>query len=184
MELISNDELTLDIIESGCVTWEDLVRSVRNFKYGRGEHRGDFEGVWYQRLGTCSTKHGFLHLIAELNGFNSVQLVVGMYLMTAENTPMASKFLDNYSLEGIPEAHCYLKIGNDYLDVTTNRSDFSKIADDILEEREVNRSFLISDKIVYHRNFMESWAKQHASSFSMEELWKIREEIIGAMSEN
>jgi len=75
MELVSHDPLTLDIIESGCVTWEDLVRSVRNFKYGRGEDRGDFESVWYRRVGTCSTKHGFLYQVAKLNQFESVELI-------------------------------------------------------------------------------------------------------------
>jgi len=183
MELVSKDDLTLDIIESGCVTWYDLVRSVRNFKYGRGADRGDFKGVWNQRMGTCSTKHGFLHMIAERNGFHSVQLLVGIYLLTSENTPKAASVLHQFNLTGIPEAHCYLKVEDEYLDVTTNQSDFKNIAADVLEEKFVDRSFLIADKITYHRHFMQSWCKKNISNYSFDELWDIREKVITALSD-
>lgn len=182
MELVSNDPLTLDIIESGCVTWEDLVRSVRNFKYGRGENRGDFEKVWYQRMGTCSTKHGFLYRVAKLNGFNTVQLIVGIYLMTPSNTPKVGTVLEQHQLEGIPEAHCYLKVGDTYLDATSSNSSYEGIASDIMNEKVVEPEFLISDKIDHHKKFMDAWRKEINSNLSLGELWSIREECIQALS--
>lgn len=182
MELLSDDILTLDIIESGCVTWEDLVRSVRNFKYGRGESRGDFEQVWYRRIGTCSTKHGFLYQVAQKNGFKQVQLIVGIYLMTKENTPKVGAVLDKHQLSGIPEAHCYLRINEEYLDATSNQSDYLKIASNVMEERSILPEFLVSDKIKYHREFMENWITKEGSSVSIDELWQIREECIEALS--
>ncbi|MCR9170922.1 MAG: hypothetical protein NXI10_00405 [bacterium] len=183
MELVSNDPLTLDIIESGCVTWEDLVRSVRNFKYGRGEDRGDFESVWYRRMGTCSTKHGFLYQIAQLNELDSVELLVGIYLMTPENTPKVKDVLNSYQLDGIPEAHCYLKVGGTYVDATSNSSSYEKIASDILQERTVEPEFLITEKIQHHRKFLRSWLKLANAPYSEEKLWKIREECIAALTE-
>ncbi|XOV65944.1 MAG: hypothetical protein ACFHU9_09935 [Fluviicola sp.] len=182
MELNSNDPLTLDIVESGCVTWEDLVRSVRNFRYGRGEDRGDYDSVWYRRMGTCSTKHGFLFKVAQLNTLESVQLIVGIYMMTPENTPKVEKVLSNYELKGIPEAHCYLKVGSSYLDATSNSSSYEKIAADVLEERVITPDFLISKKIEYHKEYLESWRSDSNSSYSLEELWNIREECIRELS--
>ena len=183
MELVSNDPLTLDIIESGCVTWEDLVRSVRNFKYGRGENRGDFRKVWYQRMGTCSTKHGFLYQVAKMNELNSIQLIVGIYLMTPSNTPKVASVLERYQLEGIPEAHCYLKVGGSYLDATSIGSSYESIAANIINEKVVEPEFLVSSKIEHHRKFMDRWRSEINSEFSLESLWKIREECIQALSE-
>ena len=183
MELVSNDELTLEIIESGCVTWEDLVRSVRNFKYGRNEDRGDFESVWKQRMGTCSSKHGFLYLIARNNGFDFVELIVGVYLMTPSNTPGVQVILEKYQLDGIPEAHCYLKVGDVYLDATSNKSSFKNIAADLMDERVVAPEFLISEKVLFHKKFIQKWREQVAVDYSNEELWQIREECIAALSE-
>lgn len=183
MELVSNDPLTLDIIESGCVTWEDLVRSVRNFKYGRGEDRGDFESVWYRRVGTCSTKHGFLYQIAQKNHFEAIKLIVGIYFMTTENTPKVGSVLKKYKLEGIPEAHCYLKVGDTYLDATSNQSSYERISKDVLKEQQVEPKFLIVDKIDFHKDYMASWIESENSIYSLEELWNIREECIAALSE-
>ncbi len=182
MELVSNDPLTLDIIESGCVTWDDLVRSVRNFKYGRNEKRDDFESVWYQRKGTCSTKHGFLYQVAQLNEFDSVQLIVGMYLMTGYNTPKVKPVLEKYRLDGIPEAHCYLKVGDRYLDVTSTNSSYDNIAYDVIKEIEVKPEFLISEKIDYHKKFLKSWKSLIKADYSAEDLWNIREECIQELS--
>ncbi|GAB5417447.1 MAG: hypothetical protein Crog4KO_30290 [Crocinitomicaceae bacterium] len=183
MMLNATDELTLDIVESGCVTWDDLVRSVRNFKYGRGADRSDFEGVWYRRKGTCSTKHGFLKEIANRNGFNNVELMVGIYLMTAENTPSVATILNTHELQGIPEAHCYLKVDGSYLDATSNSSDYNKIAADLLEEKSVDKSFLVSEKIDYHKEYLMHWLQNEEVPLSLDELWGIREDCIAALSE-
>ncbi len=181
--LNATDELTLDIVESGCVTWNDLVRSVRNFKYGRGADRSDFEGVWYRRMGTCSTKHGFLKEIADRNGLKNVELLVGIYLMTAQNTPSVGEVLSKHGLQGIPEAHCYLNVDGLYLDATSNSSDYPKIAADLLEKKSVDTSFLVSAKVDYHKEYLSHWLQDQQSKLSLEELWEIREECISALSE-
>lgn len=184
MELVAiHDPLTLDIIESGCVTWEDLVRSVRNFKYGRNQHRGDFERVWYDRIGTCSTKHGFLYKVARTNGFVDVKLLVGIYLMTARNTPKVANLLAASGLRGIPEAHCYLKVGNGYLDATTSHSSYKDFSDDLLEEKMVEIDFLVNDKIAWHKAFLEVWLTNQEIDMMPEELWAVREECIQVLSD-
>lgn len=184
MMLNATDALTLDIVESGCVTWDDLVRSVRNFKYGRSEDRGDFQGVWYRRMGTCSTKHGFLYEVAKLNGFENIELLVGIYLMTSNNTPKIGEVMKKHGLEGIPEAHCYLKVSGSYLDATSNSSDYLKIEANVLEEKSVETSFLISEKIDYHQGFLKNWMASQKLNISFEELWTIREDCITALSKS
>jgi len=183
MELIAYDDpMTLDIIESGCVTWEDLVRSVRNFKYGRGVDRSNFNQVWYQRMGTCSTKHGFLYQVAKTNGFDNVKLIIGMYLMNAHNTPKVAKVLSESGLKEIPEAHCYLKVDENYLDATSNNSSYDDFSSDLLEEMIVEPEFLIHQKVDYHREFIKQWVAQGNSDKSSDELWFTREKCIQALS--
>lgn len=183
MELTSQDSLTLDIVESGCVTWDDLVRSVRNFKYGRGAQRGDFESVWYHRLGTCSTKHGFLYTIAERNQLPGVQLIVGIYLMNGRNTPKIAHVLEKYGLDALPEAHTYLKTTEGYVDATTNASNYQNFSGDVLEERIVNPAFLVNDKINYHKEFLLRWINNTPNfRYDLEETWAIREACIAALS--
>ncbi len=182
MELLSNDDITQDIIESGCVTWDDLVRSVRNFKYERNAHREDINLVWYERKGTCSSKHAFLFEIAQKNALPSVKLLVGIYLMTSENTPAVGSVLKEYKLTGIPEAHCYLKVENDYLDVTTVMSSYENFASDVLIEKEITPTFVINEKINYHQSFLENWIQENEIPYTLEVLWEIREQCIAQLS--
>lgn len=182
MELKSQDDITQDIIESGCVSWEDLVRSVRNFGYGRNENREDFNLVWRERKGTCSSKHAFLYQIAQKNEIPNVELLLGIYLMTVENTPKIDEVLKQFELKGIPEAHCYLKIGNDYLDATTVRSDYQSFSNQLMVEKPIAPNYVISEKVKEHKEFLQNWISENNIPYSESELWEIREKCIGALS--
>ena len=57
-----------------------------------------------------------------------------MYKMNQENTPGIGNLLIENNIEYIPEAHCYLKIDGQRTDVTSQRSHFSAIKKDLLEE--------------------------------------------------
>lgn len=182
MDLSSQDDITQDIIESGCVSWEDLVRSVRNFRYGRNSNREDFTLVWTERRGTCSSKHAFLYQIAEQNQFAEVELRMGIYLMTAENTPKVAEVLNKFELSGIPEAHCYLKVKNEYLDATTVKSDYRLFSDQIFVEKIITPSFMISEKEQEHRSFLQNWILENKIDYTFDQIWSIREKCIDALS--
>lgn len=183
IDLNSEDPITQEIIEAGCVSWEDLLRSVRIFKYGRNNNREDFNLVWYERQGTCSSKHAFLLDIARKSKIENVQLMLGIYLMTGENTPAIKEILDKNDLAGFPEAHCYLKVGNDYVDVTFANSAYEKYSADLLLEREITSEFVIKEKIKFHQEYLRKWNDETATGLDFETLWDIREACITALSE-
>lgn len=182
IQLESNDPLTIDIVESGVVTWEDLIRCVRNFHYGRNSNRSDVSLVWYERKGSCSSKHAFLKHIADLNSIPNVELMLCLFKMTPQNTQKVGAVLEQNDLNYIPEAHCYIRFNSEAIDVTTQNSSFASIQPDILEEQSIQANQVVDYKVNYHKQFMKEWVEMHHPEKSFEDLWRIREECISALS--
>ncbi|MBK8845037.1 MAG: hypothetical protein IPO27_00200 [Bacteroidetes bacterium] len=57
---------------------------------------------------------------------------MGIYKVTAFNTPQFNDKLHAASLEYFPEVHCYLKLSNHRFDFTTHSSNIAKIEGDII----------------------------------------------------
>ena len=182
IQLESNDPLTIDIVESGVVSWEDLIRCVKTFHYGRNSNRSDLKTVWYERKGSCSSKHAFLKHMADLNDIKNVDLILCMYKMTAINTEKVAPVLNEFTLDYLPEAHCYIRFGNEALDVTTMTSKFSSIEADVLEEQVIRSEQVVDFKVSYHQDFLRKWGKENHPEISFDELWTIREKCIEALS--
>ena len=179
--LLGTDDLTFDIVESGIVDWKDLVRTVRQFHYGRNSSREDFTLVWSERKGTCSSKHAFLKLVAELNGFDNIELFIAIYKMNPKNTPGIESIISKENLDFLPEAHCYLKVDGNVLDVTNLHSDFEYYKSDILEEIKIEKEFVISDKIIFHKEYIRNWIDKNDINYSFDEVWNLREKCISEL---
>ena len=136
-KLVSKDELTATIKDSGIKTWNELIQFIKELPYGRNSNRTEFRLVIIEKKGSCRSKHALLKKIADLNGIQNVKLVLGIYKMNQQNTPNIGNVLLENDIEFMPEAHCYLKIDEKRIDITTNNSDFDKIERDILNELEI-----------------------------------------------
>lgn len=180
-QLESNDPLTIDIVESGVVTWEDLVRCVKNFHYGRNANRSDLSLVWYERKGTCSSKHAFLKYIADLNAVPNVELILCVYKMKGENTEKVGTVLNEHEIAYLPEAHCFIRQNGEAMDVTTKSSDFSRIQDDILEDQVIEPKQVDTFKVEYHKAYMKKWGELNHPTLPFEELWTIREKCLSQL---
>lgn len=179
--LSSNDDLTSDLLEAGVVTWDDIVRSVQCFHYGRNSNRNDLNLVWYERKGSCSSKHAFLKQIADLNNIPHVELVFAFYRMNEKNTPGIGQILIENGISFIPEAHCYLKINGKELDITNTHSDFNRYKNDIIESKEIAPNDVIENKVIWHQEFIRNWINETGQSKSFEEVWRIREACISEL---
>jgi hypothetical protein len=188
MELLGNggkwkiqiSECRLTIFDLN-MNWQETINFVRQIPYGRNANREDFSLVITENKGTCSSKHAFLKDFANKNNIPNVQLIIGIYKMNEQNTNIGSLLSDN-NLEYIPEAHCYLKIEGNTLDVTTNESNFEKIKADLLEEIEIEPLQVANFKIDYHQNYIRNWLIETNSKFAFDEIWKIREKCIERLS--
>ena len=182
IQLESNDPLTIDIVESGVVSWEDLIRCVKTFHYGRNANRSDLSLVWYERKGSCSSKHAFLKHVADLNKIEGVHLILCLYKMTSQNTAKVGNVLDEFNLDYLPEAHCYIRFNDEDIDVTTMTSKFSSIEADVLEEQIIEPKQVAEFKVEYHQAYMKEWCLTNHPERSFEELWAIREKCILALT--
>jgi sialic acid synthase SpsE len=163
------------------MNWQETINFVKQIPYGRNANREDFSLVISENKGTCSSKHAFLKDFANKNNIPNVQLIIGIYKMNEQNTNIGSLLSDN-NLEYIPEAHCYLKIEKNTLDVTTNESNFEKIKADLLEEIEIEPYQVADFKINYHQNYIRNWLFETNSKISFDQVWRVRELCIEKLS--
>lgn len=182
LEIKSNDPMTNLIRELNIKTWSELIDFIKKLPYGRNKNRDDLSLVVKERKGTCSSKHALLKKLADLNAIPNVKLILGMYKMNHLNTPKIGNAILESGLNYIPEAHCYLKLNNKRFDITTNNSHIDNLANDILEEIEIDPEQVSTFKIDFHKNYLKKWIKENAIDLSFEQLWKIREDCIKNLS--
>lgn len=181
-KLASNGKLSPLLKDKGITDWAALLRFVRGIPYGRNSSRTDFSLLLTEKKGTCSTKHGFLKAVAEENGMEEVKLILCMYKMTEKNTPGIETVLTTNGIDFIPEAHCYLKVRGERVDVTSNASNLQGILPDILEEMEIRPSQVGEFKVAYHKGYIHKWIKRESINRSFNEIWGIREKCIAHLS--
>ena len=165
------------------MNFETLIEKVKNIPYGRNANRYDFSLVLSENKGTCSSKHAFLKDFADKNEIKNVKLYIGIFKMNETNTPKLGDLLSNNKIEYIPEAHCYLKINQVPVDVTTVDSFYDKIKQDIVEEIEITPNQVSDFKVTYHKAFLKNWIKETNQNNTFEEIWEIREQCISKLSQ-
>jgi hypothetical protein len=127
-----------------------------------------------------------MRLLKALAGEQSlpIRLMLGIYEMTARNTPGIGRILEAHHLPCIPEAHCYLVHQGWRIDVTRNldSQDSEPIAAFLIEQ-EIATDQIGEYKRCWHQAFMRQWLQRRAViNFGFDQLWRIREECIAALS--
>ncbi|WP_306350649.1 VOC family protein [Flavobacterium sp. '19STA2R22 D10 B1'] len=183
LDFNSKDDLTNLIIDKGIKNWSELIEFTRNLPYGRNLNRKDFSLVIKENKGTCSSKHSFLKKIADLNNFDSVKLILGMYRMNNLNTPKIGNTILESGLEYIPEAHCYLKLDNQRIDITNSNSDIENLTRDIILEVEIEPEQVDTFKVNFHKNYLKNWINENEIKMDFDRVWEIREQCIKKLEE-
>ncbi len=165
---------------AGFHTFRPLAQKIRSLPYGRPADGDDVSAVLKEGRGTCSSKHRLLAAVAHECGHHEIQLVIGLYEMSAANTPGVAKILADEKLQSLPEAHCYLMRNGERFDYTGLGASMSSPLDAMLEERIVSPAKLYEVKSVFHRRALESWARER--NIDPERAWNIRERCIEALS--
>ncbi|WP_431157863.1 hypothetical protein [Winogradskyella poriferorum] len=177
-KLTSIDRSTNLAKSLGLETWNMVLEHVKNLPYGRNSNREDFSLVLKEQKGSCSSKHAILKELADLNEIPNVELILGIYRMDAINTPQIGSVLIDNGLAYIPEAHCYLQIDNERVDLTFKNSDIKNIETAIIVEKIIQPQDVIDYKEKYHKTFIKNWLTDSDLPLNIEELWNIRERCI------
>ncbi|MEW5675345.1 hypothetical protein ABGT15_03440 [Flavobacterium enshiense] len=179
----SDGTLTHLVRSKGITSWEMLLEYIKNIPYGRNKNREDFSLVLLENKGTCSSKHALAAAVALENKISEVVLIVGLYKMNTQNTPIGT-VLSEAGIAYIPEAHCYLKINGIPTDLTSENSSFEKIKNDLLEEIIIQPNQVGDYKVAYHKDFLKKWISETQQKHNFDEIWAIREKCIQKLSES
>jgi hypothetical protein len=174
-------EITSAFARAGVYDYRAAARHVSRLAYGRNSDTSDAMVVLSEQRGTCSTKHALLHRLAFEQQLY-VQLVLGIFEMSGTNTPGVESVLKKHGLGSLPEAHCYLRASGRRVDAT--RDFDGELSFHFLHEEEISAEQIGLYKTSVHRQFLSRWLAQGGASrgSSLDEIWKIREECICALS--
>ncbi|EDP70657.1 hypothetical protein FBALC1_07858 [Flavobacteriales bacterium ALC-1] len=174
--------LSKQSLEHHILSYADACNFVKKLPYGRNFDRTDFSLVLKEQKGTCSSKHAFLKQLAVENNLGAISLCIGIYKMNAINTFGVGSVLEKYQLAYLPEAHTYLKYKDAIFDFTSTNASDAFYASVIYEEK-IEAEQVGDYKVNLHQQFLKSWIEENDIPHSFEELWKIREDCILALSQ-
>lgn len=181
--LNSIDPLTQLLRQKDIESWNKFVFYLKAIPYGRNSNRNDLSLVITENRGTCSSKHALAKKVADLNNITNINLILAMYKMNETNTPGIGTYITENQLDYIPEAHCYLNIDGNRIDLTYPDSDIVRIENDIISETEIKPEQVDQYKVKYHKDFIRSWIEEYQIKLSFDEIWAIRESCIATLSE-
>lgn len=183
-DIQSDGEISKEFLKRNILTFHQATVYIQNLDYGRNPNKDDLKTIFTDNKGTCSTKHAILKQLADEHDFDSIELKLGIFKMSAANTPKIGRILLEKNLKYIPEAHNYLKYGNDIFDYTKQNSTPADFVNDLIFETAIRPNEINQPKIQMHKNFLVNWLNENQEiTYSIEELWAIREQCIQNLSE-
>lgn len=170
-------------VKNGVNNRIELLTHLRTIPYGRTASRTDFSLVLKQNLGTCSTKHALYKSISLEQGWDKTELLIVMYQMNKDNTPLIGNVLKDSGLDYIPEAHCVLRIENSFVDLTRVDSDFEHLDGAILSKQVIDPIQVGDWKVEFHKEYIRNWISKENICLDFEDIWALREKCIKRLSE-
>ncbi len=183
LRLNSQEKVSYLFHSKGITTFAEACQWVAALPYKRISNRSDITAVLVDECGTCSTKHALLKNLAEENDLSEVKLMIGIFRMKKTYSINLEPLFNQFHLDYIPEAHCYLKFDNKRFDFTTLTSKASDFEEELMYETEINADEIFERKVELHKNFLNQWLEENKNiNYTLGELWKIRELCIEALS--
>jgi len=167
----------------GILAFQEACEWVRSLAYKRNSTKEDALIVLKESCGTCSSKHELIKRLAEENGLEDCKLVLCMFKMSAANTPKVEAVLRRYGLDYIPEAHTYITLNGEVLDLTFPENPELSYLQDILFTEYISADQIRNYKEKTHKTYLREWGENSDALYTFEELWKIREECIEVLAE-
>ena len=164
-------------------TLGQLFKYIKALRYQRISDKHQLVLIFEEQRGTCSTKHAVVAAIAHEQQFNGLELMLGIYAMNESNTKGVGKVLDAYQLDFVPEAHTYLRLHHKRIDLTSSSNQNTSFVEDLFHEEVIMPEQILAYKDQQHQAFLKNWIIENNIPYSFEEVWKIREACITALSQ-
>lgn len=183
-------ELSKLSLKQGLTTFRRLCDYLLHLPYRRPFSQTDGTSVgktpiavFEEGCGTCSSKHSVLKAIAEEHGRDDVELMLVFFLMSNSNTTKIGDAIRQGPLTAIPEAHNYIRWGEEAIDITKPGLHVLNLQTELLEERVISLGEL-SHKRDLHRDWLNNWLQAKHPRVSLESAWLQREACIAALAEH
>ncbi len=176
--------ITAAFSAAGVSDYRSAAQYIGSLPYDRNANLDDPLAVLIESRGTCSTKHAVLRRLAMEQDI-AAKLMVGIYEMSDRNTPGIGSVLQHHGIASLPEAHCYLSYRWKRIDATREVATMpAETISHFLHEEEIAPSQIGAYKVDLHRCFLRYWMEQNgaATAHTLDQLWKIREQCIIALS--
>jgi hypothetical protein len=174
----SQSPLSLAFREKGIVHFSQAIDWVHKLPYGRNSDRADYRLILEERRGTCSTKHAALAALAIENRIH-VSLQMAICKLETSLDPKAAHMLEKLGIDYFPEAHCYLQVDDQTIDITfPDQAPTLKVK--ILQTYTLLPDQIGDHKLQLHQTYVRNWLQTQpiAAKFTFEEIWQIRENWI------
>lgn len=168
------------VLSLGFTKFLSLAHHIRDLPYGRVVQSDSVISVIKEHRGTCSSKHLLLATLSSEAERDDIQLMVGIYQMSEKNTPGIGTVLQESGLSFIPEAHCYLKVGDIRYDFTGLKEGETSPFESLLYEKCVLPYDLYKIKERLHRTEIIKFALQ--LNLNSQRVWNVREACIRNLS--
>jgi len=169
-------------INVGFNDFKSISNYFKSLPYGRNSDRSNFKLVLIEKKGTCASKHAFLKELAIENKQPKIKLFLGIYKMNEANTSGIQPLLTKYKLNYLPQAHNYLKINEELLDITRSEVSETNFIDDLIFEEEITPNQVLDYKRELYQSYLKKWRTNEKIDYSFDEIWSIREEGIDILS--
>lgn len=183
LQLLNKGKLSERLIEMGFEDFETLAEWVKHLPYQRISDKSNLELIITENRGTCSSKHAFLKSIAIEQDWNDITLYIGIYRMKGSNTKGVGSILSKVGIDFIPEAHCYLKYKGSRIDFTHPDLNVLNVENEIMKEILIQPEQSRAYKEELHKQFITDWLQREKIGYSLDFIWRIREQCIQQLVE-
>lgn len=181
-QLASSEMYSTAFRELGIFDFQSACDYIMQLPYGRNTHRDDFLLVLQEGKGTCSSKHALLAFLADENGQDDIELMLGLFQMSAETHPELEHYFAELPFPYLPEAHCYLRYKGQLYDYTSSKQDIRIIEPFIVREQRMEPQQVVEWKPKIHQEYLKGWLKRNPNiTFTVDEIWSFREQMIAAL---
>jgi len=179
--LTPNGEISQVFIALNLDTFQKAVQYVHQLPYRRNSERANYRLVLPEKCGVCSTKNALIAKLAQEQNID-MQLMLAILNMTPTNMPKLADILTKHQLPYLPEAHNYLLYQNQRPDLTFPDQLRRLSPRAVLLEHAIDPDDIGEYKIQFHEKYLKKWLKEENLPYTLEEMLKIREACIEALS--
>jgi hypothetical protein len=161
----------------------DACRFVHHLPYGYNTDKDDLMILFRERMGTCTTKHATIAILARELGL-PVFRCVGIYPMTEEIVAGAGRIAVRYQLPYVPMIHCFLEHHLHRVDLTEgNRNGKKQSIEVFLFTQRVEPDISTKAEYLIYRNALTGLV-QSRQELGIHELLRAREEGLKVLRAN